>query len=75
MEAHIASILVYLIGAAVVGLVAWVASLSKSHAAHKLHVAENYIKKDGIQELQQDVKNLSNLMHEIAGKLGVTFRA
>jgi hypothetical protein len=67
-----------LAGVGVAGFVAWVIgsiiSLKHVHATLALHLSENYVKKDSFSDLQKEIKSLSQLMFEIAGKLGVPIR-
>lgn len=65
-------------GAAVVGFVAWtVGSVIKGRdELHKLELSVNkdYVKKDAFNEFRKEFRELSILMYEIAGKLGIPVR-
>lgn len=65
-------------GAAVVGFVAWtVGSVIKGRdELHKLELSvhKDYVKKDAFNEFRKEFKELSILMYEIAGKLGIPVR-
>jgi hypothetical protein len=56
-------------------VLAWfcrVAISAKSDLAdYKLHVAENYLKKDGIEDLNREVRGLRSVVYRIAGKMGI----
>lgn len=67
----LASVLVTLAAAAIVGLVGGLIHIWRDHYAHKLHVAENYLKRDGIIELKDEVKSLRGVVFRIAGKMGI----
>lgn len=67
-----------LAGVGVAGFVAWtigmIIKLRSEMAAFRLHVSEAYIKRDDLNELKSDVKNLTRVIFSIAGKLGITVR-
>lgn len=64
--------------AGIVALVGWVwklwgehRSLERTVADLRLHIAENYPKNGVLKELSGEVRHLSRIVVEIAGKLGV----
>jgi hypothetical protein len=65
-------------GTAIVGFVAWtVGSVMKSRdELHKLELKmqDDYVRKDAFNEFRREFKQLSVLMYEIAGKLGIPVR-
>lgn len=68
----------YLIGPAVVGLVVWVWVLWMSHMNHKVHVAENYVRKPEIENLGKIMTDIQNQLsevlktvHELKGRMEV----
>lgn len=65
-------------GSAVVGFVAWtIGSVIKVRdELHKLELStsQNYVKVDAFIEFRREFRELSELMHEIAGKLGISVR-
>jgi hypothetical protein len=67
-----------LAGVGVAGFVAWtigmIIRVRTDTAALRLHMAENFMKKDDINELKKDVRELSHVIFEIAGKLGIPTR-
>lgn len=71
METQISQILVYLIGAAVVGLVAALAKLYHDFNAHKLHVAEAYMANSDIDEIKQEIRALRDVVYRVALKMDV----
>jgi len=71
MEAQISQILVYLIGAFVLGLVAALAKLWHDFYAHKLHVAERYMNSEDAEEIKQDLRALRDVVYRVADKLEV----
>lgn len=71
MEAQISQILVYLIGVAIVGLVAALAKLWHDFYAHKLHVAEQYMNSQDAEEIKQDLRALRDVVYRVANKLEV----
>ena len=71
MEAHISQIIVYLIGAAVVGIVVALITLWREFAAHKLHVAEVYMNSHDVDEIKRDLRELRDVVFKIAVKMDV----
>ncbi len=67
-----------LAGVGVAGFVAWtigmIIRVRTDVASLRLHVAENFMKKDDIDDLKRDVRELSHVIFEIAGKLGIPTR-
>lgn len=65
-------------GVFIAGFVGWtvknVMESKRELAAFQLYVAENYIKKDTIAEFKNELRVMSALMYEIAGKIGVPVR-
>lgn len=49
-------------------------SAKQDLADYKLHVAENYLKKEGIVEVKADVKEVRDMVLTIAAKLGVPMK-
>lgn len=71
MEAHIAQIIVGLIGVSIVGLVGALAKLWHDFYAHKLHVAEHYMSSNDAEEIKQDLRALRDVVYRVANKLEV----
>ncbi|GAB2619800.1 hypothetical protein [Novilysobacter erysipheiresistens] len=71
MEAGISGFLISLLGAAVVGLVAWVWSLWRSHNDLKLKVAEEYVRTANLAEFRGEIHSLRDLVYRIALKMEV----
>lgn len=69
------TILLNLTAPAILGLVAWIWLLWRSHHALQLKVAEEYVRKDGLNEIKNEIKDdinsLRELMYRIAGRLEV----
>ena len=63
---------------AIAGFVGWsiasILTLRADIATLRLHVSEEYLKKDDINELTKEVRILSRVIYEIAGKLGIQVR-
>lgn len=60
-----------LLVAAVVGLVTAVIKLWQKHSTLELKVAENYLKKDALDEVKDDVREIRELVHRLCMKLEV----
>lgn len=71
MESHIADIIVYLVGAAVVGLVAAVGKLWHDFNTHRLHVAESYMANSDVDEIKQELRALRDVVYRVALKMEV----
>lgn len=71
MESQISQIVVYLIGAAVVGLVAALAKLYHDFNAHKLHIAESYMANSDVDEIKQEIRALRDVVYRVALKMDV----
>lgn len=71
MQDGIVDLVVYLSGAAIVGLFGWVALLWKSHMDLKVKVAEEYLKHDALQALTNEMHSLRSLVYRIAVKMDV----
>lgn len=67
-----------LAGMGVVGFVAWtIGSVVKGRDdLHKLElsVSRDYVKRDAFDEFRREFREMSKLMYEIAGKLGIPVR-
>lgn len=67
-----------LAGLGVVGFVAWTISscVQNRIELHKLElkISSDYVKRDAFDELRHELKTMSALMYEIAGKLGIPIR-
>ncbi len=67
-----------LAGIGVAGFVAWtigmIIRVRTDVSSLRLYVAENFMKKDDIAEIKRDVRELSHVIFEIAGKLGIPTR-
>lgn len=61
-----------------VGFVAWtIGSVIKGRdELHKLElsISRDYVKRDAFDEFRREFRDLSKLMYEIAGKLGIPVR-
>lgn len=64
-------LIVYLCGAAIVGLVVAVITLWREFAAHKLHVAEVYMNSHDVDEIKRDLRELRDVVFKIAVKMDV----
>ena len=64
-------LIVYLSGAAIVGLVAGFVALSRELSSYKTHVAETYVKAGTLDEIKHDVRQLRDAVFQIANKLEV----
>lgn len=71
MESQLSDLLVYLIGVAIVGLVAAVAKLWHDFYMHRLHVAERYMNSEDAEEIKQDLRALRDVVYRVANKLEV----
>jgi len=61
-----------LIGTALIALVTDHFRLRAEVNSFRLHVAEYYLKREGLQEVKDEVKEIRNVVFGIAGKLGVS---
>lgn len=73
MNAYV-TLLQYLAGPAILGLIGWVYSIQRSHEAHKLHVAENYVRHPELtkmetvmSEIQHQLAEILKTVHELKG--------
>ena len=71
----------FVLGLAGVGLtsfVAWtirsVIKMRQDHDAFRLQVSEQYIKKDDLHDVKVELRQLRDVIIEIAGKLNVSIR-
>lgn len=64
-------LIVYLCGAAIVGLVATNIALWRELSAHKLHVAEVYMNNHDVDEMKRDLRELRDVVFKIAVKMDV----
>jgi hypothetical protein len=64
----------YLAGPAIVGLITWVFFLQHDLNDFKIQVANTYLKNTAVDDIRADIKELSKVVYEIAGKLGVPIR-
>lgn len=71
MESQISQVIVYLIGAAIVGIVVALITLWREFAAHKLHVAEVYMNSHDVDEIKRDLRELRDIVWKIAAKMDV----
>lgn len=71
MESGIQELIVSLLGAGVAGLVVWVWALWRSHHDLKLKVAEDYLKRDSLEEFKQEIHALRDVVYRIAVKMEV----
>jgi len=71
MESQISQVIVYLIGAAIVGIVVALITLWREFAAHKLHVAEVYMNSHDVDEIKRDLRELRDVVFKIAVKMDV----
>lgn len=67
----IQDLIVYLCGAAIVGLVATNVALWRELSAHKLHVAEVYMNSHDVDEMKRDLRELRDVVFKIAVKMDV----
>lgn len=67
-----------LAGVAIAGFVSWtIGSIIKGRdELHKLElsISRDFVKRDAFDEFRKEFKDLSKLMYEIAGKLGIPVR-
>lgn len=59
------TLLQYLVGPAILGVVAWVYSIQRSHEAHKLHVAESYVRHPDLTKMELVMKDIQHQLGEI----------
>lgn len=71
MESQISQVIVYLIGASIVGIVVALITLWREFAAHKLHVAEVYMNSHDVDEIKRDLRELRDVVFKIAVKMDV----
>lgn len=71
MEAGVQSVIIYLCGAGVVGLVVWVWALWKAHTDFKIKVTEEYLRHNSLDELKGEIHALRDLVYRIALKMEV----
>lgn len=48
--------------AGVLGLFKWGSALQKSHNEHKLHVAENYVRRPEMDQIEQTLNDMKGIM-------------
>ena len=70
MEVYV-QLLIYLAAPAIIALIAWVGSQQVAIHNLKLHVAEQYIKKDDVADIKKDLKTMTKMMYRVSGKLGL----
>ena len=75
MDAYL-TLLQALVGPAILGLFAWVYSIQRSVEAHKLHVAENYVRHPELTkmetvmtEIQHQLAEILKTVHELKGRM------
>lgn len=73
MDAY-TQLLNYLAGPAIVGLITWVFFIQRELNDLKIHIANSYLKTTAVDDIRTDIKDLSKVVYEIAGKLGVPLR-
>jgi hypothetical protein len=68
------SLLQYLVGPAILGLVAWVYSIQRALEAHRLDVAERYVRHPELtkmetvmSEIQHQLAEILKTVHELKG--------
>ena len=68
------TLLNYLVGPSVVGLVVWVWLLWRSHMEHKVHVAETYVRTPELNKIQatmtaiqEQLSKILETVHELKG--------
>ena len=71
MNGGIQDLLVYLCGAAIVGIVVALVSLWREFTAHKLHVAEVYMNSHDVDEIKSELRGLRDVVYKIAVKMDV----
>lgn len=71
MNNGLQDLIVYLCGAAIVGLVVAVITLWREFAAHRLHVAEAYMNNHDVNEIKDELKHLRDVVYKIAVKMDV----
>lgn len=71
LEAYV-QLLVYLAGPAVIALITVVVYIWRDFTSYKLYVAENYVKQQVLREMQNDMKEMKNVLYQIAAKVGVS---
>lgn len=71
------TLLQYLVGPAILGVIGWVYSIQRSLEAHKLHVAENYVRHPELNKLevlmadvQKQLGEILKTVHELKGAAG-----
>lgn len=69
---YVASLLLYLIGAGVVGLVGAVWKLYHDFNAYKLEVAREFVRDGALDEIKDELKSMREVIYRMAIKLEVT---
>lgn len=65
MEPYVYQIIVTLIGAAILGVIAWVYAIQRSIEAHRLHVAENYVRYPELTKMETVMADIQHQLGEI----------
>jgi hypothetical protein len=71
MDAAILQLIVYLLGAAIVGLVGWVWLLWRDHHSLKVKVAEEYVRNWHLEEFRKEIHALRDVVYRIAVRMEV----
>lgn len=71
LESGAMQLIIALIGAFVIGLVAYVMKLANDHKALELKVSEQYVKQDHLGEIKHEIHSLRDLVYRIAVKMEV----
>lgn len=78
MNDNFTTFILSLAGVGLSGFVAWtirsVIRMRQDHDAFRLYVSEQYIKKDDLHDVKVELRQLRDVIIEIAGKLNVSIR-
>lgn len=64
-------LLLYLAGPAVIAAITGIIYLWRDFTAYKLYIAENYVKQEALKAMQNDMREMKNVLYQIAAKVGV----
>src|SRR5690606_5165652 len=72
LDSYVAQLLLYLLGAGVVGLVGAVWKLYHDFNAYKLEVAREFVRDGALDEIKDELKSMREVIYRMAIKLEVT---
>ena len=71
MNDGIQDLIVYLVGASIVGLVVWTWWLWAALHDLKLKVAENYVTHESLDEIKTEIRTVRDVLYRVALKMDV----